>query len=141
MPVNRVFLIGHVGKDPEVRYLESGVSVAKFPLATSEFYKNKNGERVKTTEWHNIVLWRGLAEVAEKFVKKGTMIFIEGKIRSRTWDDKDGNKKYTVEIYGDNMQLLSKKDDTEAPRDDAASNSSKFDDVSPAEDESDDLPF
>lgn len=110
MSVNKVILVGNVGKDPEIRHLDSGVAVANFPLATSESYNAKNGERVTTTEWHNIVLWRGLAEVAEKYVKKGRQLFIEGRIRTRNYDDKDGNKRYITEIYGDNMQMLGPKD-------------------------------
>jgi single-strand DNA-binding protein len=109
--INKVMLIGNVGRDPEVRYLDSGVVVAKFPLATSETYTNKNGDRVTNTEWHNIVLWRKLAEVAEKYVKKGHPLFIEGKIRSRSYDDKDGNKRYITEIVADNMQMLGRKGD------------------------------
>ncbi len=111
MAVNKVILIGNVGKDPEVRHLDSGVAVANFPLATSESYTAKNGERITTTEWHNIVLWRGLAEVAEKYVTKGKQLFIEGRIRTRNYEDKDGNKRYMTEIYGDTMQLLGKRDD------------------------------
>lgn len=110
MSVNKVILVGNVGKDPEIRHLDSGVAVANFPLATSESYTAKNGERVTTTEWHNIVLWRGLAEVAEKYVTKGRQLFIEGRIRTRSYDDKDGNKRYITEIYGDNMQMLGPKD-------------------------------
>ncbi len=109
--INKVMLIGNVGKDPEVRYLESGVAVAKFPLATSETYTNKNGDRITNTEWHNVVLWRRLAEVAEKYVKKGHPLYIEGKIRSRSYDDKEGIKRYITEIIGDNMQMLGKKSD------------------------------
>lgn len=104
--VNKVILVGNLGKDPEVRYLENGTAVANFPIATSESYKDKNGNRVDQTEWHNIVLWRGLAEVAEKYLKKGNQIFIEGKIRTRSWDDKEGNKRYTTEIVGDQMTML-----------------------------------
>ncbi len=110
MSVNKVILVGNVGKDPEIRHLESGVAVANFPLATSENYTAKNGEKVSTTEWHNIVLWRGLAEVAEKYVKKGKQLYIEGKIRTRNYDDKDGNKKYITEIVADVMQFLGTKD-------------------------------
>lgn len=106
MSVNKVILVGNVGKDPEIRHLDSGVAVANFPLATSETYTAKNGEKVTTTEWHNIVLWRGLADVAEKYVTKGRQLYIEGRIRTRSYDDKDGNKRYTTEIYGDVMQLL-----------------------------------
>jgi single-strand DNA-binding protein len=104
--VNRVILIGNLGKDPEIRSLEGGVKVANFSLATTETYKGKNGEKVESTEWHNIVLWRGLAEVAESYLKKGNSVFIEGKIRTRDWTDKDGNKRYTTEIVADNMVML-----------------------------------
>lgn len=114
MSVNKVILVGNVGKDPEVRHLDSGIAVANFSLATSESYNAKNGERVTTTEWHNIVLWRGLAEVAEKYVTKGRQLYIEGRIRTRSWDDKDGNKRYTTEIYGDQMQMLGTKSDNQA---------------------------
>lgn len=111
MAVNKVILVGNVGKDPEVHFIESNVAVARFPLATSETYRSKDGERVTTTEWHNIVMWRGLAEVADKFVKKGSQLFIEGKIRTRSYDDRDGNKRYITEIVADNMQMLGKKSD------------------------------
>jgi len=130
MSVNKVILVGNVGKDPEVRYLEKGVAVAKFPLATSETYKGKDGEKVTTTEWHNIVLWRGLAETVEKYVKKGSQLYIEGKIRTRSYDDKDGNKRYVTEIVADLMQMLGKKSDSgseeiqERPADPGQKNSS-----------------
>jgi single-strand DNA-binding protein len=113
MSVNKVILVGNVGKDPEVRHLDSGVAVANFPLATSESYTAKNGEKVTTTEWHNIVLWRGLADVAEKYVTKGRQLYIEGRIRTRSYDDKDGNKRYITEIYGDSMQMLGTKADNQ----------------------------
>ena len=106
MSVNKVILIGNVGKDPEVRHIDSGVAVANFPLATSESYTAKNGDRITTTEWHNIVAWRGLADVVEKYVKKGRQLYIEGRIRTRSYDDKDGNKRYVTEIYADTLQLL-----------------------------------
>lgn len=109
--VNKVILIGNVGADPDVKYLEGGVAVARFSLATSEVYNNKNGERVTQTEWHNIVLWRNLAQIAEKYVRKGMMLYIEGRIRTRSWDDQNGVKRYTTEIYGDNFQMLSRKQD------------------------------
>ena len=107
--VNKVILVGNLGKDPEVQALESGVTVARFPIATTESYKDKTGQRVEQTEWHNIVLWRGLAEVAEKYLKKGGGVYLEGKIRTRSWDDKEGNKRYTTEIVGDNMVMLDRK--------------------------------
>lgn len=113
MSVNKVILVGNVGKDPEVRHLDSGVAVANFPLATSESYNSKSGERVTTTEWHNIVLWRGLAEVAEKYVTKGRQLYIEGRIRTRSYDDKDGNKRYVTEIYGDQMTMLGNRADNQ----------------------------
>ncbi len=111
MSVNKVILVGNVGKDPETRYLDESTAITKFPMATSETYKNRAGERVSTTEWHNIVLWRGLAQVAEKYVKKGTQIYIEGRIKTRSYDDADGNKKYITEIVGDQMQLLGRRPD------------------------------
>ena len=111
MSLNKVQLIGNVGKDPDVRYLDSGVAVATFTLATTDrAYTLANGTRVpERTEWHNIVLWRGLAEVAEKYVRKGDKLYIEGKIRSRSYDDQNGVKRYVVEIFGDNMEMLSQR--------------------------------
>jgi single-strand DNA-binding protein len=104
--VNKVILVGNLGKDPEVRHLESGVAVASFTLATSESYKDRNsGERKTLTEWHNIVLWRGLAEVAEKYLHKGDQVYIEGRLRSRSWESDTGTR-YITEIVGDNMTML-----------------------------------
>lgn len=155
MSVNKVILVGNVGKDPETRYLEGGTAVCSFSLATSETYRNRDGEKITNTEWHNIVLWRGLAEIAEKYVKKGSQLFIEGRIRTRSWDDRDGNKRYTTEVVGDNMQMLGRKSDetgiqedqgtpsaTQTPSQTKETNAgSNFNDVSPGPDESDDLPF
>ncbi len=107
-------LIGNVGRDPEVRYLDGNsgnAKVATFTLATTERYRDRNGETRENTEWHNIVAWRNNADVAERFVKKGTQLFIEGRIRTRSWDDQNGNKRYTTEIIADNLQLLGKKSD------------------------------
>ena len=102
-----MILIGNLGRDPEVRYLDGGVAVANFPIATSETYRDRNsGERITQTEWHNIVLWRGLAEVAEKYLKKGNQVYIEGKLRTRSWDDQNGNTRYTTEVVADNMTML-----------------------------------
>ncbi len=110
--VNKVIIVGRLGKDPEVRHLESGAAVANFSVATSETYKDRNtGERREQTEWHNVVLWRGLAEVAEKYLKKGDMVYVEGKLRTRSWE-KDGVTRYTTEIVGDNMTMLSSKNST-----------------------------
>lgn len=111
MSVNKAILVGNVGKDPEVRYLEGGTSVASFSLATTEVYKNRNGEKVSQTEWHNIVAWRGLAELAEKYITKGKQLYIEGRITNRSWEDKDGNKRYTTEIVANSIQLLGRKGD------------------------------
>jgi single-strand DNA-binding protein len=110
--LNKVMLIGNVGKDPEIRHLESGTAVANLVLATSERYKDKNGEQQEQTEWHNVVLWRGLADIAERFVRKGSQIYIEGKIRSRSWEDQSGQKRYTTEIVADTMQLLGRRNDS-----------------------------
>ena len=129
--VNKVILVGNLGKDPEVRYLDSGVAVANFSLATTENYKNKQGERVSQTEWHNIVLWRGLAEVAEKYLKKGSSIYVEGKIKTRKWEDKEGVTKYSTEILGDNMTMLGGKPSLQ----DTNKEDNKL------EDTEDDLPF
>lgn len=125
MSVNKVILVGNVGRDPEIRHLDTGVAVANFPLATSETYTAKNGERVTTTEWHNIVLWRGLAEVAEKYVTKGRQLYIEGRIRTRSYDDKDGIKKYMTEIYGDVMQMLGSRSDNQGSENQSTSPSSE----------------
>jgi single-strand DNA-binding protein len=119
MAVNKVILVGNVGKDPETRYLDENTPVCKFPLATSEVYRNKDGEKVEQTEWHNIVLWRGLARVAEQYVKKGSQLFIEGRIRSRSYDDKDGVKRYITEIVGDNMQMLGRRQEGDQQQDGA----------------------
>jgi single-strand DNA-binding protein len=104
--INKVILAGNLGKDPEVRHLEGGAVVANFPLATTETYKDKNGNKVEQTEWHNIVLWRAQAEYAEKYLKKGFTILVEGKLKTRTWEDKDKNKRYTTEVYGDSITIL-----------------------------------
>jgi single-strand DNA-binding protein len=107
--INKVILVGNLGKDPEVRHLEGGAIVAKFPLATSETYKTKDGQKMDQTEWHNIVMWRGLAESAEKYLRKGTLIYLEGKIRTRSWEDKEGHKRFTTEIIADTMTMLGSK--------------------------------
>ena len=108
MSLNKVMLIGNVGKDPDVRYLDNGVAVATLALATTERgYRLQNGTEVpERTEWHNVVLWRGLAETAEKYVHKGDKLFIEGKIRSRSYDDQNGVKRYIKEVFADNMEML-----------------------------------
>jgi|SRR5690554_657052 len=104
--VNKVIILGNLGVDPEVRTLESGTKVCRLSIATSESYTNKAGDRVEQTEWHSVTLWRGLAEVAEKYLRKGNKVYIEGKLRTRSYKDKDGIEKYITEIVGDNMELL-----------------------------------
>lgn len=108
--INKVILVGHLGKDPDIRHMEGGVSKASFPLATSEIY-TKDGQRVEQTEWHNIVVWRGLADVAEKYLHKGKLVYIEGKLRTRSWDDKEGNKRYITEVVADNFTMLGRRSD------------------------------
>ncbi|OJV22969.1 MAG: single-stranded DNA-binding protein [Bacteroidetes bacterium 41-46] len=114
MSLNKVMLIGNVGKDPEVRHLEGGSVMARLSLATTERYRDKSGEMQEQTEWHNIVCWRSLAERCEKYVKKGSQLFIEGRLRSRSWEDKSGQMKYTVEIVADTLQILGRKQDDSA---------------------------
>lgn len=116
MSLNKVMLIGNVGKEPEVRYLDKGVAVAKVVLATSEKgYRLQNGTEVpERTEWHNVVLWRSLAEVAEKYVHKGDKLYIEGKIRTRSYDDQKGIKHYVTEIFADSMEMLTPRSTNQA---------------------------
>ena len=116
MSLNKAMLIGNVGRDPEVRYLDgnNGAKVATFTVATTERYKDRNGETRENTEWHNIVAWRNTADVVERFVRKGTQVYIEGRIRTRSWDDQTGNKRYTTEIMADTLQLLGRKSDNPA---------------------------
>ena len=111
MGVNKVILVGNVGKDPEVQYIKEDVPVARFTLATSETYKDRNGEKVTNTEWHNIVVWRGLAKVVENYVKKGSQLYIEGKISNRQYE-KDGVTKYFTEIVANSLQMLGSKENT-----------------------------
>ena len=154
MSVNKVILVGNVGKDPETRYLEGGTVVSRFPLATSEVYRNRDGEKVTNTEWHNIVLWRGLAEVAEKYVRKGSQLYIEGRIRNRSYTDKEGNTRYTTDIIGDNMQMLGRRQDDNNNSSDKNQNAADIsnqnqgqndeeakDQLTDSPDDADDLPF
>lgn len=110
--INKVILVGHLGKNPEVRHLDGNITVASFPLATSETY-NKDGKRVEQTEWHNIVMWRGLADIASKYLVKGKLVYIEGKLRTRSFEDKEGNKKHTTEVVAENFTMLGRKTDFE----------------------------
>lgn len=140
--VNKVILVGNLGKDPEVRTLENGVKKVSFPLATSETYKDKDtGERKTDTEWHNIVIWRGLADVAEKYLRKGQQIYLEGKIKSRQYKDKEGNTRYITEVVTENFVMMSRGAESNGPRNSGqdSSGNDSFDGYS--SNPTDDLPF
>ena len=142
--VNKVILVGHLGKDPEIRYLEGNVSVASFPLATSETF-NKDGKRIEQTEWHNIVMWRGLADVAAKYLSKGRLVYIEGKLRTRTYEDKEGIRRYTTEIVAESFNILGRRSDFENPNQASSSGNSssteKTVDFTENDNDEGDLPF
>lgn len=146
--VNKVILVGNLGKDPEIRNLENGAAVANFSIATSENYKDrKTGEKVSQTEWHNIVAWRGLAEIAEKYLKKGHKVYIEGKLKTRTWQDQDGNNRYSTEVITDNLTMLGNANQNENRSNYTEPSNKLKTDKKPAEKEfsapgdEDDLPF
>src|ERR1700755_2265671 len=109
--VNRVMLIGNLGKDPDVQFLDGNIGVAKFPLATTETFKDRSGKLISQTEWHTVVLWRGLAELAQKYLHKGSLVYIEGRLRTRSWEDKEANRKFATEVVGDNLIMLDKRTD------------------------------
>jgi len=104
-------LIGNLGKDPDVQFLEGNIGVAKFPLATTETFKDRSGKLVSQTEWHTVVLWRGLAELAQKYLHKGSLVYIEGRLRTRSWEDREANRKFATEVVGDNLIMLDKRND------------------------------
>ena len=143
--VNKVILIGNLGKDPEVRRLESGAVVATFPIATSEIYTDRNsGQKKEITDWHDVVVWRGLAEVAEKYIRKGTKIYVEGKLKKRSWQDKEGNTRYTTEVVGNELTILSRNDSSdrkEGPYNDGVEKKTMPPIQNLDEDQGDDLPF
>ena len=142
MAVNKVILIGNLGRDPEIRYTTGGQAVANFTIATTERYTNKSGERQEDTEWHRIVAWGRLAEICGEYLSKGRMVYIEGSIKTRSWEDKEGNTRYTTEIVARNMQMLGGQGvRTEAPAasDDKAPQDFDIEDDSFAND--DDIPF
>jgi single-strand DNA-binding protein len=118
-------LIGNLGKDPDMQYLEGNIGVAKFPLATTETFKDRSGKLVSQTEWHTVVLWRGLAELAQKYLHKGSLVYIEGRLRTRSWEDKEGNRKFATEVVGDNLIMLDKRTDVSGSS--AASTSTQTD--------------
>ena len=134
--VNKAILLGNLGKDPEIRRLDDGRAVANFSIATSESYKNKAGERVTNTEWHNIVLWSPLAEIAENYLKKGSQVYIEGKISNRSYEDKDGVKKYISEVVGRDITLLGRAPEAAGQNQTNETNEAKKEDTV-----EDDLPF
>ena len=146
--VNKVILVGNLGKDPEIRHLENGATVANFSIATSENYKDrKTGEKVSQTEWHNIVAWRGLAEIAEKYLKKGQKVYIEGKLKTRSWQDQDGNNRYSTEVITDNLTMLGSaiQNETTSNLSDGQTNKASENKISEKEfsapNDEDDLPF
>jgi single-strand DNA-binding protein len=135
-------LIGNLGKDPDVQVLEGNIAVAKFPLATTETFKDRTGKLVSQTEWHTVVLWRGLAELAQKYLHKGSLVYIEGRLKTRSWEDKEGVKKYATEVVGDNLIMLDKRADGtvkhEAPDQPPGFHG---DELPPIGEPSEDLPF
>ena len=148
--VNKVVLIGNLGKEPDLQYLEGNIAVAKFPLATTETYKDKSGTLVSQTEWHTVVLWRGLAELAQKYLHKGSLVYIEGRIRTRNWEDKDKNRRFSTEILGDNLVMLDKRKEQSngQPQETPAQETGSFPDINfensggiPGNITKDDLPF
>lgn len=136
-------LIGNLGKDPELQYLEGNIGVSKFPLATTEMYKDKGGKLVTQTEWHSVVLWRGLAELAQKYLHKGSLIYVEGRLRTRAWEDKNGNKKYATEVVCDNLIMLDKRNDSSGNKSYGPAEPDRFggDEQPPLPDVSEELPF
>jgi single-strand DNA-binding protein len=142
--VNKVILVGNLGKDPEIRVIESGRKVANFPLATTETYKDKKGERIENTEWHNVVFWGAIADVIEKYLKKGNQIYVEGKLRTRSYEDKDKVKRYITEIVGQSMTMLGGKPQeggSSAVRNHTSSAPDPVTHSLVEEDDADDLPF
>lgn len=137
--VNKVTLIGRLGKDPEVRTLDSGTNIAKFPLATDESYKDKNGEWQTITEWHNIIMWRDAAERAEKQLKKGFLVYIDGKLTNRSWQDENGNTRYITEVRANTFRLL--RSEFTGERTNNVSQQASATSTTAAADTSDDLPF
>lgn len=137
-----MMLIGNLGKDPDMQFLEGNIAVAKFSLATTETYKDRSGKLVSQTEWHTVVLWRGLAELAQKYLHKGSLVYIEGRLKTRSWEDKEGNKKFATEVVGDNLIMLDKRTDgSQAHGMEGFDGPDDHPDLPTAEDGSERLPF
>jgi single-strand DNA-binding protein len=135
-------LIGNLGKDPDVQFLEGNIAVAKFPLATTETFKDRSGKLISQTEWHTVVLWRGLAELAQKYLHKSSLVYIEGRLRTRSWEDKDGNRKFATEVVGDNLIMLDKRMDSNNSTDTGGVENMGSHDTPPISDHpSENLPF
>lgn len=140
--VNKVIIVGHLGNDPEVRALDGGVSLARISVATTETYKDRNtGERISNTDWHRVVLWRGLADVTEKYLKKGSLVYIEGKLKNRSYEDENKVMRYTTEIVADNMTMLGGKDNRSVETPAPASKPVEQSAPPVSNEEEDDLPF
>ncbi len=139
--VNKVILIGNLGKDPEIQYLEGNIPVAKFPLATTETYKDKLGKLISQTEWHNVVLWRGLAELSQKYLHKSSLVYIEGRLKTRYWEDRDRNKKVATEIIADNLIMLDKRSESSLPGSENVSENIQANEIPPIDEGSEKLPF
>jgi single-strand DNA-binding protein len=139
--VNKVILVGRLGKDPEVKYTQGGTPVAKFTVATNEVWKDQNGEKQERTEWHNIVAWTKLAEICGQYLNKGSRVYIEGRIQTRSWEDKDGNKRHITEIRADSMVMLSGKHEEARPEKSAAAAASSDGGSVEPEITDDDIPF
>jgi single-strand DNA-binding protein len=146
--VNKVILIGNLGRDPDVQFLDGNIAVAKFSLATTETFKDRAGKLISQTEWHTVVLWRGLAELAQKYLHKGSLVYIEGRLRTRSWEDKEGNKKFATEVVGDNLVMLDKRleGNNGDPHTSGSSHSGHSEgyagmDIPPISESTEDLPF
>lgn len=139
--VNKVILIGNLGKEPDIQYLEGNIPVAKFPLATTETYKDKTGKLISQTEWHNVVLWRGLAELAQKYLHKSSMVYVEGRLKTRYWEDRDHNKKMAAEIIADNLIMLDKRSDASGSANENMNDTIPGEELPPVDENPEKLPF
>ncbi len=139
--VNKVILIGNLGKEPDIQYLEGNIPVAKFPLATTETYKDKTGKLISQTEWHNVVLWRGLAQLAQKYLHKSSLVYVEGRLKTRYWEDRDHNKKMAAEIIADNLIMLDKRSDASGSANENMNDTIPGVELPPVDENPEKLPF